>query len=94
MTKQITTTFSLTRELKNAILQEQFNTGATQGEIIRRGVKLYLSQRGTLKLTDERAKYIAEREVDEAAAVGLHEFQIAWGPKPIDDENLPEFKSR
>ena len=31
---------------------------------------------------------------DEAAAVGLHEFQIAWGPKPIDDENLPEFKSR
>jgi hypothetical protein len=31
---------------------------------------------------------------DEAAKVGHYEFQIAWGPKPIDDENLPEFKSR
>lgn len=68
MTKQITTTFSLTREMKNAILQEQFDTGATQGEIIRRAVKMYLSQRGTLKLTDERARYITPREMDEKPA--------------------------
>lgn len=31
---------------------------------------------------------------DEAAAAGMAEYQIAWGPRPIDDENLPEFKSR
>ena len=67
MTKQITITFGLTREMKNAILQEQFDTGATMGEIVRRAVKLYLSQRGTLKLTDERAKYIVG-EVDEGTA--------------------------
>lgn len=31
---------------------------------------------------------------DQVAAAGMAEYLIAWGPQPIDDENLPDFKSR